>query len=55
MSIVYVRNGDHRVKYHTDVDCPSLNGKQDTYLGHVSMPEEEAEKQNLTACRHCKR
>ena len=32
MSTVHVRIGDHRTKYHTDTDCPSLNGKQDTYM-----------------------
>jgi hypothetical protein len=55
MSTVYVRIGDHRTSYHTDVDCPSLNGKRDTYAGQESMPEEEAKKQELTACGHCKR
>ncbi|MEU6220463.1 hypothetical protein ABZ845_23540 [Streptomyces sp. NPDC047022] len=55
MSTVHVRIGDYRSKYHTDVDCPSLNGKQDTHLGQKSMPEDEAKKRGLTACQHCKR
>ncbi|WP_449350915.1 hypothetical protein [Streptomyces shaanxiensis] len=55
MSSVHVRIGDHRTKYHTDADCPSLNGKQDTYMGQESMSEDQAKDQGLTACQHCKR
>jgi hypothetical protein len=55
MSAVHVRTGDHRTKYHTDVDCPSLNGKQDTYMGQESMPEDQAKEQGLTACQRCKK
>jgi hypothetical protein len=55
MGIVHVRIGDYRTKYHTDAGCPSLNGKQDTYMGQESMSEDEAKEQGLTACRHCKR
>ncbi|MFE2281333.1 hypothetical protein ACFXAE_29685 [Streptomyces sp. NPDC059454] len=55
MGIVHVRTGDYRTKYHTDVDCPSLNGKQGTYMGQESMSEEKAKEQGLAACRHCKR
>ncbi|WP_167459181.1 hypothetical protein [Streptomyces dengpaensis] len=55
MSTVHVRIGDHRTKYHTDADCPSLNGKQDTYMGQDSMSEDKAKEQGLTACQHCKR
>ncbi|MGI5515030.1 hypothetical protein [Streptomyces sp. CA-106131] len=42
MSTVHVRIGEHRTKYHTDADCPSLNGKQDTYMGQESMSEAQA-------------
>ncbi|SOE24902.1 hypothetical protein SAMN05442782_1566 [Streptomyces sp. OK228] len=55
MGAVYVRIGEHRSAYHTDADCPSLNGKQDTYMGQESMPEDKAKKQGLTACQRCKR
>jgi hypothetical protein len=55
MSNVYVRIGEHRTKYHTDVNCPSLNGKQDTYMGQESMSEDRAKEQGLTACQRCKR
>ncbi|MFJ8110110.1 hypothetical protein [Streptomyces sp. NPDC096132] len=55
MSTVHVRIGDHRTKYHTDADCPSLNGKQDTYMGQEPMSEDQAKEQGLTACQHCKR
>ncbi|MDQ1069449.1 hypothetical protein QFZ32_004889 [Streptomyces canus] len=55
MSTVHVRIGDYRSKYHTDVDCPSLNGKQDTYTGQTSMSENEAKGQRLTACQRCKK
>ncbi|MER6628524.1 hypothetical protein ABT301_09815 [Streptomyces sp. NPDC000987] len=55
MGNVHVRIGEHRTKNHTDADCPSLNGKQDTYLGQESMPEDQAKEQGLTACQHCKR
>ncbi|MET9456327.1 hypothetical protein ABZY05_14775 [Streptomyces canus] len=55
MSAVHVRIGDHRTKYHTDADCPSLNGKQDTYTVQESMSEDQAKDQGLTACQHCKR
>jgi hypothetical protein len=55
MSTVHVRIGDHRTKYHTDDGCPSLNGKQDTYMGQESMPEDQAKQQGLAACQHCKR
>jgi hypothetical protein len=55
MRTVHVRIGDRRTAYHTDADCPSLNGKQDTYMGQESMAEEQAEEQGLTACQHCKR
>lgn len=54
MSVVHVRIGDYRSSYHTDVGCPSLNGKQATYVGQTSMPEDEAKEQGLTACKHCK-
>ncbi|SCK30043.1 hypothetical protein YUYDRAFT_03373 [Streptomyces sp. ScaeMP-e48] len=55
MSAVYVRIGEYRSKYHSDVDCPSLNGKQDTYMGQESMVEDKAKEQGLTACQRCKR
>ncbi|MGW0912329.1 hypothetical protein ACWD1Z_11320 [Streptomyces sp. NPDC002784] len=55
MSTVRVRIGDYRTKYHTNADCPSLNGKQDTHLGQESMSEEQAKDQGLTACQHCNR
>lgn len=55
MNAVYVRIGEYRSSYHTDVDCPSLNGKQDTYMGQESMPEDQAREQGLTACKNCKK
>jgi hypothetical protein len=55
MGIVHVRTGDYRTKYHTDADCPTLNGKQDTYIGQQSMSEDEAMEQGLTASQHCKK
>ena len=55
MSNVHVRIGDHRTRYHTDAACPSLNGKQDTYLGQKSISEDKAKEQGLTACQRCKR
>ena len=55
MSIVHVRIGEHRTKYHTDANCPSLNGKQDTSMGQESMSEAQAGEQGLTACQRCER
>lgn len=55
MSTVHVRIGDQRTKCRTDADCPSLNGKQDTYMSQESMSEDQAKAQGLTACQHCKR
>lgn len=55
MSDVHVRIGNYRSTYHTDLHCPSLNGKQDTSMGQKSMPEDDAKELGLTACRHCKK
>ncbi|MGI5136940.1 hypothetical protein [Streptomyces sp. CA-106110] len=55
MNAVYVRIGDYRSAYHTDADCPSLNGRQDTHKGQESMSEDEAKTQGLTACQRCKK
>lgn len=54
-SAVYVRIGVHRYAYHTDADCPSLNGKQDTYKGQEEMSEGAAKKEGLKACQQCKK
>lgn len=54
MKTVHVRIGDYRVAYHTDANCPSLNGKQDTYRGQESMEESKAREQGLKACIRCK-
>lgn len=55
MNTVHVRVGVHRTAYHTDPQCPSLNGKEDTFKGIVPMPKSMAEEQNLKACGHCER
>lgn len=55
LSNVHLRKGNYRTKYHTDADCPSLNGKQETSMGQESMSTEEAKERGLTACQHCKR
>lgn len=54
MNEVHVRIGQHRYVYHTDTDCPSLNGMRDTYKGQVSMDEEAAKEQELKACQRCR-
>ncbi|NYI06404.1 hypothetical protein [Allostreptomyces psammosilenae] len=55
MGNVYVRIGIYRYAYHTDLDCPALNGKPETYQGREELAEEEARAQGLRACRQCKR
>lgn len=55
MSNVHVRIGEYRYAYHTDPDCPALNGKPETFKGMTEIPREEAEKQDLKACHQCKK
>jgi len=55
MGNVHVRKGEYRYAYHTDPDCPALNGKPETFAGKVEIPEEDAEAQGLKPCRQCRR
>ncbi|WP_328844713.1 hypothetical protein [Streptomyces sp. NBC_00258] len=55
MSNVHVRIGEYRYAYHTDPDCPALNGKPETFKGMTEISREEAEKQDLKACHQCKK
>jgi hypothetical protein len=54
MKTVHVRIGVYRNAYHTDANCLSLNGKQETYRGQESMEENKAREQGLKACLRCK-
>ncbi|GAA2465103.1 hypothetical protein GCM10010405_56910 [Streptomyces macrosporus] len=55
MGDVDVRVVIHRYAYHTDPDCPALNGKPEPYGGRETMAEEKAEEQGLKACKQCER
>ncbi|MGV9395660.1 hypothetical protein [Streptomyces sp. NPDC003668] len=37
MSDVHVRVGEHRYAHHTDLDCPALNGKPETFKGRTEI------------------
>ncbi|WP_324786157.1 hypothetical protein [Streptomyces sp. H51] len=54
MNDVHVRIGTHRDSYHTDTDCPALNGKPETFEGIEQMSRADAEARGLTHCRRCK-
>ncbi|WP_166632873.1 hypothetical protein [Streptomyces sp. GC420] len=55
MSNVHVRIGAHRYAYHTDPGCSALNGKPETFQGIEELPRDEAERQDLKACRQCRK
>jgi len=55
MSDVHVRVGEHRYAYHTDIDCPALNGKPETFKGRTEISREKAEAQGLKPCRQCRK
>ncbi len=54
MKDVYVRIGEYRYAYHTDLDCPALNSKPDTFRGRTEISRERAEQQGLKPCRECR-
>ncbi|MFI5568873.1 hypothetical protein ACIA6T_16290 [Streptomyces sp. NPDC051740] len=53
MGDVHVRVGEYRYAYHTDPDCPALNGKSETFKGRIEISRKKAEAENLKPCRQC--
>ncbi|MFD5143147.1 hypothetical protein [Streptomyces sp. NPDC058401] len=52
---VLVRVGVDRYRYHTDLQCPALQGKHDTGRHLELMTEVTAQGQKLTQCGRCRR